>query len=88
MFADTDGELEITRTGDVLLIYPARKTDLANIVEFLRSTPPPAPLGPIERTVVRETRWDRQKGTPHAETRYGRAYRAHAAIRRSASIRS
>jgi antitoxin VapB len=69
-FADMDAELEITRTGDVLLIYPAPKTDLANVVEFLRSTPPPAPLGPIERTRVRETRWDRQAGTPQAQPEF------------------
>ena len=59
-YADTGVELEITRTGDAIIIYPARKTDLADVVEFLRTTPPPAPLGPIERTQVRLTRWDRE----------------------------
>jgi antitoxin VapB len=69
-FADLDREFEITRTGDVLLIYPAPKTDLAKVIEFLRSTPPPAPLGPIERTRVRETRWDRKTGTPQTQPEF------------------
>ena len=39
-FADMNAELEITRTGDVVTIYPARQ-DLKAMVRELRSLPMP-----------------------------------------------
>ena len=39
-FADMNAELEITRTGDVVTIYPARQ-DLKAMVRELRSLPLP-----------------------------------------------
>ena len=53
-FADMDCELEITRTGDVITIYPAR-AGMREAIELLRQMPIPAPLGPIERTQTRDT---------------------------------
>ena len=68
--ADMSVELEITRIGDAIIIYPAPKTDLADVVEYLRTTPPPAPLGPIERTRVRRTRWDHDTEAPKKQTEF------------------
>jgi len=42
-FADMNAELEITRTGDVVTIYPARQ-DLKAIVRELRSLAAPAEI--------------------------------------------
>lgn len=51
-------EVEIARNGDMITIRPARRRNLKDVLAYLRATPPPAPLGPIERTLVRLTAWD------------------------------
>ncbi|MBS0472324.1 MAG: hypothetical protein JSR60_14725 [Proteobacteria bacterium] len=53
--------VEITRAGNTITIMPAENTVLLKAIEYLRSTPPPAPLGPIERTQTRPTRWDTEE---------------------------
>ena len=42
-FADMDAELEITRTGDVIMVYSARQ-NLKALVDELRCLPVPAEL--------------------------------------------
>lgn len=64
MAFDLDIELEISRTGDVITISPARQASLKEALAYLRDTPPPAPLGPIERTLVRKTLWDNDAEAP------------------------
>lgn len=53
-FADMNAELEITRTGDVVTIYPARG-NLRQAVETLRSMTKPPTIEEIERTETRDT---------------------------------
>ena len=55
-YANTETELEITRTGDVITIYPARGS-LRDAVEMLRRMPR-LQHTPISRTQTRKTRWD------------------------------
>ena len=58
---DVGTELEITRTGDVLTIFPTPKRSLRETFALLSKMPRPRePLGPIERTQVRLTAWDRE----------------------------
>lgn len=54
-FADPEIELEITRTGDVITIYPARP-GLKTAVEALRAMPKPRRVARIPRTTVRAPR--------------------------------
>jgi antitoxin VapB len=56
-FADMSAELEITRTGDVVTIYPARG-NLKHAVELLRRMPKPPTVEEIERTLTRDTEDD------------------------------
>ncbi len=52
-YADMDMELEITRSGDVITIYPARQ-NLGRLAETLRRMPKPAEIEkrePIEMPV-------------------------------------
>jgi antitoxin VapB len=56
-FADMNAELEITRTGDVVTIYPARG-NLKHAVELLRRMPTPPTVEEIERTLTRDTEDD------------------------------
>jgi antitoxin VapB len=51
-YADTSIALEITRTGDVITIYPAPKLSLKEAVEILRRMPKPETVELIERTEV------------------------------------
>ena len=53
-FADMSGDLEITRTGDVVTIYPARG-DLRQAVETLLRMPKPPSVAEIDRTRTRDT---------------------------------
>ena len=53
-FANMSGELEITRTGDVVTIYPARQ-DLKAMVDELRRLPKPSTVEEIDRTITRDT---------------------------------
>jgi len=53
-FADMSAELEITRTGDVVTIYPARG-NLKHAVELLRLMAKPPYVEEIERTLTRDT---------------------------------
>ena len=53
-FADMSAELEITRTGDVVTIYPARG-NLKHAVELLRRMATPPSVEEIERTLTRDT---------------------------------
>lgn len=50
-YADMDTEFEITRTGDVITIYPARGS-LKEAVDILRCMPKPATVETLERTEV------------------------------------
>ena len=50
---DENAELEITRSGDVITIFPARGS-LKEAVNLLRKMPKPATVEPIERTLVRD----------------------------------
>jgi antitoxin VapB len=56
-FADMNAELEITRTGDVMTIYPARG-NLRQAVELLRRMAKPPYVDEIERTLTRDTQDD------------------------------
>jgi antitoxin VapB len=53
-YADTDAPFEITRTGDVITIYPAHG-NLRLAVELLRNMPKPPSIGEIDRTRTRDT---------------------------------
>jgi antitoxin VapB len=53
-YADTSGDLEITRNGDVIMIRPA-VTNLRDAIELLRRMPKPATVELIERTQPRDT---------------------------------
>ena len=53
-YRDTNMELEITRTGDVIIIYPARPGSMKELVEILRRMPKPVSVELIERTKVRD----------------------------------
>jgi antitoxin VapB len=52
-YADMGADLEITRSGDVITIYPARGS-LKEAVEILRQMPKPPSVEPIDRTLVRD----------------------------------
>lgn len=56
-YANTDMELEITRTGDVITVYPARGS-LKEAVELLLRMPKPSTVETIERTESREREKD------------------------------
>jgi antitoxin VapB len=56
-YEDMSQELTITRTGDVITIYPARQ-DLKKMVEILCGMPKPTEIEQLERTETRETDWD------------------------------
>jgi antitoxin VapB len=56
-YEDMSQELTITRTGDVITIYPARQ-NLKKMVEILRGMPKPTEIEQLERTETRETDWD------------------------------
>jgi antitoxin VapB len=53
-FADMTAELEITRTGDVVTIYPARQ-NLKATVEELRRLPKPPTVEEVDRIMTRDT---------------------------------
>ena len=53
-FADMTAELEITRTGDVVTIYPARQ-NLKAMVEELRRLPKPPTVEEVDRIMTRDT---------------------------------
>lgn len=46
-YADISGELRITRTGDVITIFPARRS-LKETVALLRAMPVPSEIEPHE----------------------------------------
>ncbi|HEX3809343.1 MAG TPA: AbrB/MazE/SpoVT family DNA-binding domain-containing protein [Rhizomicrobium sp.] len=54
-FADTDAELEIKRTGDVITIYPVPRGGLKEAVEILRRMPVPDEVEKLERIETRTT---------------------------------
>ncbi|MBV9571605.1 MAG: AbrB/MazE/SpoVT family DNA-binding domain-containing protein [Alphaproteobacteria bacterium] len=54
-YADTETELEITRNGDVIMMYPARGS-LKEAVELLQEMPRLKHI-PVKRISVRRTRW-------------------------------
>jgi antitoxin VapB len=51
-------EVEVTRTGNVVTIYPAPSGNLREAIEILRRMPRPAGHQPIPRTQPRKTKWD------------------------------
>lgn len=55
-YADISGELRITRSGDVITIFPARPS-LKDTVARLLAMPALPKNGPIERTEVPERDW-------------------------------
>ena len=57
-YADTSAELEITRSGDVIMITPVRQGSLREAVAILRSMPKPETVEPMERTQLRDTHDD------------------------------
>lgn len=57
-YDNTDMELTITRSGDKLIIAPKRPS-IEEMFAKLRALPPESKFEPIERTVTRETKWDR-----------------------------
>jgi len=56
-YADMSQELTITRTGDVITIYPARR-GMAETLAAMRALPKTPPMDLIERTETRQTDWD------------------------------
>jgi antitoxin VapB len=53
---ENNAELEIRRSGDVTLIFPARGS-IKDAVEILRQMPRLKHV-PVPRTLTRKTRWD------------------------------
>jgi antitoxin VapB len=53
---EDNAELEITRSGDVTLIFPARGS-IKHAVELLKQMPKLKHV-PVPRTLTRKTRWD------------------------------
>ena len=56
-YADTTGDLQITRTGDVITIFPAR-TGLKDAVARLRAMPKPPESAPREPIELPNRDWD------------------------------
>lgn len=56
-YADISGDLRITRTGDVITIFPARPS-LKETVAKLLAMPPLPPSEPLERTEMPGRAWD------------------------------
>jgi antitoxin VapB len=57
-YADISQELTITRHGDVITIYPARRT-MAESIAYLRTLPKPPPEEePFERIEMPDRDWD------------------------------
>jgi antitoxin VapB len=56
-YADMSQDLTITRTGDVITIFPAQQ-DLKKMVETLLSMPKPTEIEHFERIETRKTDWD------------------------------
>ena len=56
-YADTQDELQITRMGDVITIFP-RRGSLKDDVALLRTMPKAPPLGSDERIEVPDRVWD------------------------------
>lgn len=56
-YADTSVELQITRMGDVITIFPAR-TGLRDAVAALRAMPKPPPSEPREPMDLPDRAWD------------------------------
>ncbi len=52
-FTDPNIELEITRTGDVITMYPARGS-LKEAIDLLSKMPAPKSVERIERTQIRD----------------------------------
>ncbi|GAA0533108.1 antitoxin VapB [Rhizomicrobium palustre] len=57
-FASNDMEVTVTRRGDELVIAP-RRPSVEEMFAKLRALPEDSKFGPIERTLTRETEWDR-----------------------------
>jgi antitoxin VapB len=57
-YDSNDMEVTVTRSGDVITIYPAR-TGAEEMIAALRALPPETKLEPIERTEMRDSDWDR-----------------------------
>jgi len=55
-YADTSRELHITRSGDVITIFPARPS-MKEMVAQLMALPPLPESEPLERTEVPERDW-------------------------------
>ncbi len=53
---EDDAELEVTRSGDITLIFPARGS-IGHAVEMLKQMPRLKHV-PVRRTLARKTRWD------------------------------
>ena len=56
-YADTNRELHITRSGDVITIFPARPS-MKEMVAQLLALPALPESEPLERTDVPERNWD------------------------------
>ena len=50
-YTDMSVELTVTRTGDVITIYPKRR-DLRDAVALLQQMPKPEPLEPMEQLAL------------------------------------
>jgi antitoxin VapB len=59
-YADTDADLEITRHGDVITIFPARKS-LKDAVAALRRMPKPSRVEKRQPIEMPERRGDRPR---------------------------
>jgi antitoxin VapB len=57
-YASNEMEVTITRSGDEITIRPKRAS-VTEMIAALRALPPESKFEPIERTVTRETKWDR-----------------------------
>ena len=57
-FENVEGDFTITRSGDEITIRPKRAS-VTEMIAALRALPPESKFEPIERTLTRETEWDR-----------------------------
>ena len=56
-YTDMSAELTVTRTGEVITIYPKRR-DLREAVALLRQMPKPEPFEPMDRIELPDRIWD------------------------------
>jgi antitoxin VapB len=57
-YADTNVDLTITRSGDVITIYPKRRGSMAEMIAALRALPTPSEIEVREPIELPDRDWD------------------------------